>query len=360
MRVLTWVIRLAIFLFLLAFAARNTDPVTLRFYFDLAWQMPLVALLVGFFIAGALLGVAAALRVLIRQRREIGRLEREANARGALPRQATVESMSDTVLAEFEAQALEKTSLNCRLQLANALLHSMVDRLALANERNAIKVSKDAPLEVLGPLGCGIQTGAGAVLNALRVSTGSSFVAFGAGAVGLSAVMAARIAGATTIIAADVVPSRLEIAKELAATHVINSKQQDPVKAIQEIAGGGAHEGRRHLVRAHAERRHEGAVAQEIDHPRHTAADAVNAGERGAREGQRPGQAGHPQAMLHVAEGVLARQRREVAADADALIELPQLPAAQRVLELRLPHEHDLQQLPRGRLESGQDADLLQ
>ena len=88
MRVLTWAIRLAIFLFLLAFAARNTDPVTLRFYFDLAWQMPLVALLLAFFVAGALLGVAAALGVLIRQRREIGRLEREADARNALPRQA--------------------------------------------------------------------------------------------------------------------------------------------------------------------------------------------------------------------------------------------------------------------------------
>jgi uncharacterized integral membrane protein len=88
MRVLTWVIRLAIFLFLLAFAARNTDPVTLRFYFDLGWQMPLVALLVAFFVAGALLGVAAALGVLIRQRREIGRLEREAGAHSALPRQA--------------------------------------------------------------------------------------------------------------------------------------------------------------------------------------------------------------------------------------------------------------------------------
>jgi uncharacterized integral membrane protein len=88
MRVLTWVIRLAIFLFLLAFAARNTDPVTLRFYFDLAWQMPLVALLVAFFVAGALLGIVAALGVLIRQRREIGRLEREAEARSTLPRQA--------------------------------------------------------------------------------------------------------------------------------------------------------------------------------------------------------------------------------------------------------------------------------
>lgn len=111
---------------------------------------------------------------------------------------------------------------------------------ALANERNTIKVSQDAPLELLGPLGCGIQTGAGAVINALQVSAGSSFVAFGAGAVGLSAVMAARIVGATTIIAADVVPSRLDMAKELGATHVINSKAQDPVQAIKEMTGGGA------------------------------------------------------------------------------------------------------------------------
>ena len=84
MRVLTWAIRLAIFLFLLAFAARNTDPVTLRFYFDLAWQMPLVALLLGFFVAGALLGVASAIGLLIRQRREIGRLERDIRARDPL------------------------------------------------------------------------------------------------------------------------------------------------------------------------------------------------------------------------------------------------------------------------------------
>jgi len=111
---------------------------------------------------------------------------------------------------------------------------------ALAYERNTIKVPKDAPLEMLGPLGCGIQTGAGAVMNALKVGPGSSFVSFGAGAVGLSAVMAARICGATTIIAADVVPSRLELAKELGATHVVNSKETDPVKAIKDITGGGA------------------------------------------------------------------------------------------------------------------------
>ena len=112
--------------------------------------------------------------------------------------------------------------------------------LALANERNVVKVPKDAPLERLGPLGCGIQTGAGAVINALRVRPGTSFAAFGAGAVGLSAVMAAKICGATTIIAADVVASRLETAKELGATHVVNSKQTDPVEAIKEITRGGA------------------------------------------------------------------------------------------------------------------------
>jgi aryl-alcohol dehydrogenase len=78
------------------------------------------------------------------------------------------------------------------------------------------------------------------VLQALGVKAGSSFAAFGAGAVGLSAIMAARIAGATKIIAVDVTPSRLELAKELGATHTINSRETDPVAAIREITGGGA------------------------------------------------------------------------------------------------------------------------
>jgi aryl-alcohol dehydrogenase len=111
---------------------------------------------------------------------------------------------------------------------------------ALVHERNVIKVPENAPLELLGPLGCGIQTGAGAVMNALKVSPGSSFAAFGGGAVGLSAVMAARVAGAAIIIAADVVPSRLALAMELGATHTINSRETDPVEAVREITGGGA------------------------------------------------------------------------------------------------------------------------
>jgi|CXWL01.1.fsa_nt_gi aryl-alcohol dehydrogenase len=109
----------------------------------------------------------------------------------------------------------------------------------LAHERNVIKVPNNAPLELLGPLGCGIQTGAGAVMNALKIRPGTSFAAFGGGAVGLSAVMAARVAGATTIIAVDVVPSRLALAKELGATHTVNSRETDPVETVRKITGGG-------------------------------------------------------------------------------------------------------------------------
>ncbi len=110
---------------------------------------------------------------------------------------------------------------------------------AIVHERNTVKVPADAPLELLGPLGCGIQTGAGTVLRALEVQAGSTFAVTGAGAVGLSAVMAAYVAGATTIIAVDVVPARLELARELGATHVINGRDSDAVEEIRRITGTG-------------------------------------------------------------------------------------------------------------------------
>jgi aryl-alcohol dehydrogenase len=109
---------------------------------------------------------------------------------------------------------------------------------AVAHSRNVIKVPKDVPLEILGPLGCGIQTGAGAILNALAVGAGDSVAVFGVGGVGLSAVMAARAAGATTIIALDVIPSRLKLALELGATHIVNSSKEDAVEAVRKICGG--------------------------------------------------------------------------------------------------------------------------
>jgi len=109
---------------------------------------------------------------------------------------------------------------------------------AIASHNNVVKVPTDLPLELLAPLGCGLQTGAGAVLNALKVSPGSAFAAFGTGAVGLAAVMAARVAGATRIIAVDVNADRLALALELGATHTVNSRELDPVKEIQTITEG--------------------------------------------------------------------------------------------------------------------------
>ncbi|HEY0106022.1 MAG TPA: NAD(P)-dependent alcohol dehydrogenase [Rhizomicrobium sp.] len=109
---------------------------------------------------------------------------------------------------------------------------------ALASERNAVKVPKDAPLELLGPFGCGLPTGAGSVINALKVGVGQSLAVFGAGAVGMAAIMAARIVGATTIVAVDLVDSRLELALELGATHVVNGRARDVVEQVRAATAG--------------------------------------------------------------------------------------------------------------------------
>ena len=110
---------------------------------------------------------------------------------------------------------------------------------ALVRQRNLVKVASDLPLEILGPLGCGIQTGAGAVLNTLKPAPGTSIAVFGIGAVGLAAIMAAKLAGCTTIVAVDVKDNRLELAKSLGATHAVNSAAADAIKAIREITGTG-------------------------------------------------------------------------------------------------------------------------
>ncbi|QGP81206.1 NAD(P)-dependent alcohol dehydrogenase [Sphingobium sp. CAP-1] len=89
---------------------------------------------------------------------------------------------------------------------------------ALAHRDNVVKVDADLPLELLAPLGCGIQTGAGTVLETLRVAPGESIAILGAGAVGLSALMAAVIAGAGRIAVIDRHPHRLDLARELGAT----------------------------------------------------------------------------------------------------------------------------------------------
>lgn len=110
---------------------------------------------------------------------------------------------------------------------------------AICQERNVVPVPADVPLRLLGPLACGIQTGAGAVLNSLRVIPGDSIAVFGTGTVGLSAVMAARVAGAATIVAIDLHDERLALASELGATHTINPTRRDVVAEVKAISEAG-------------------------------------------------------------------------------------------------------------------------
>jgi aryl-alcohol dehydrogenase len=110
---------------------------------------------------------------------------------------------------------------------------------SLATERNLVKVSKGLPLEVLSPLGCGLQTGAGTVMNSLKVPEGASIAVFGTGAVGLAAVMAARLIGAHPIIGVDIKPWRLKLGLKLGLTHTIDNRRQDVAARIADITGRG-------------------------------------------------------------------------------------------------------------------------
>jgi aryl-alcohol dehydrogenase len=110
---------------------------------------------------------------------------------------------------------------------------------ALTTERNTVKVPEDLPIELLAPLGCGLQTGAGAVLNTFRMTAGQTLAVFGVGAVGLAAIMAANAIAAGTIIAVDVNETRLTLARELGATHTINPKDKDAGEALRTITGRG-------------------------------------------------------------------------------------------------------------------------
>jgi aryl-alcohol dehydrogenase len=148
--------------------------------------------------------------------------------------------------AEFEARNLSgqrsdgTTSAVCPAgtSIANRWFgQSSFAEYAVATERNLVTVDHDLPLELLGPLGCGIQTGAGSVLNEMKLRPGQSIAVFGAGPVGLAAVMAARLAGASDIVAVDLKQSRLEVARELGATRVVPGDAED---VVDQVTAGGA------------------------------------------------------------------------------------------------------------------------
>ncbi|CEJ89833.1 Putative Alcohol dehydrogenase [[Torrubiella] hemipterigena] len=109
-------------------------------------------------------------------------------------------------------------------------------RLTAVHKSSIVKVAPDTNLELLAPLGCGLQTGAGAVLNTLNVQPGKTVAVFGAGSVGMSAIMAAKIRGAKEIIAVDIQQSRLDLAAKLGATQTILGNDPDIIAKIQKVS----------------------------------------------------------------------------------------------------------------------------
>jgi aryl-alcohol dehydrogenase len=110
----------------------------------------------------------------------------------------------------------------------------------IAAQVSVVKVDPSYDLANLGPLGCGIQTGAGAVFNVFDLQEGETIVIAGAGALGLSAVMAAKASGAGTIVAIDRHPNRLELAQNYGATAVLNVAPGELAAAIGDLTGGGS------------------------------------------------------------------------------------------------------------------------
>lgn len=110
---------------------------------------------------------------------------------------------------------------------------------SVTGAHNLIKVDKSLPLETLAPLGCGLQTGTGTVFNSLDVQAGDSVAVFGVGSVGLAAVMATSLREADPIIAVDIQPQRLKLARELGASHIINNSEEELSERLRKFADEG-------------------------------------------------------------------------------------------------------------------------
>jgi Zn-dependent alcohol dehydrogenase len=122
-------------------------------------------------------------------------------------------------------------------QFANA---SAFAERTLVKEQSAIAVDRRLPFDRAALIGCGIMTGVGAVLNRAQVEAGSSMAVFGVGGIGLNCVQGGVLAGASQIIAVDVNPQKLELAKRFGATHLIDASKEDALAAVRDLTGGGA------------------------------------------------------------------------------------------------------------------------
>lgn len=119
--------------------------------------------------------------------------------------------------------------------------HSSFAKMSVVNEMCVVKCDYPDKMDIYAPIGCGFQTGAGTVLNVLKPGKDDSIVVFGLGSVGLCALMAAKYISARQIIAVDIVQEKLDMGKDLGATHTVNSREQaDLAKTVKDITKGGA------------------------------------------------------------------------------------------------------------------------
>jgi len=155
--------------------------------------------------------------------------------------QHACENFNEINFGGVQADGTSRLSLPDGTPLGTFFGQSSFATYAVVNESSAVKVEyDDIELALVGPMGCGIQTGAGAVLNRLRPVFGSSIAVFGCGTVGMSAIMAAKIAGCAQIIAVGGNPKSLELAKELGATDTVNRKEvEDVVAEVKRLSNGG-------------------------------------------------------------------------------------------------------------------------
>jgi S-(hydroxymethyl)mycothiol dehydrogenase len=134
--------------------------------------------------------------------------------------------------AEKLMRTLDGITLNPVLGIGTFCTHTLV------HARQAITIDHDLPSPQMSLIGCGVMTGVGAALYTAAVKPGQSVAVIGCGGVGDSVISGARLAGATTIIAVDIDPQKLEWSKEFGATHTVNPRDGDPVEAIKAITGG--------------------------------------------------------------------------------------------------------------------------
>jgi len=152
-----------------------------------------------------------------------------------------VDRNNATTTQPLLAHALNDRAQYNALWKGKEVMHSAATwaEFALAQERVVLPIPNDVATDITAIIGCAVMTGAGSIINTLQVRPGESVAVFGAGGIGLCAVRAAAIVDAYPIIAVDVIDDKLSFAKRMGATHTINGRTVDAVKAIQEMTQGG-------------------------------------------------------------------------------------------------------------------------